>query len=200
MLDALAAAAAPRAARFKPEEATQLLHAFGSAERTPATPDWCTRMWDACCASQLPQFQPHELAICMWSLARLKQNPGDESLGAAAAQLASQASSCDLQALSNALWALAVLGSRPEEAALRTLVSRAGQLLPASASPQAVSNMLWAVAKLRYDPGPEFVAAGVKRALALADALRCVHGTLPGSERRLRRPSLALFVRAGRRT
>jgi hypothetical protein len=95
--------------------------------------------------------------------------------------VADTALSLRTQALSNALWALAVLEAQPEPAVLGALVSRAQQLLPAAASPQALSNLLWAMAKLRYDPGPAFVAASVSRALVLADALRCGGARVAGA-------------------
>ena len=82
------------------------------------------------------------------------------------------------QAVSNGLWALAVLWNKPDPAILARLVECAQRMLPASTSPQAISNVLWAVAKLRFDPGPAFVADTVARALALADALGCVEAPL----------------------
>ena len=170
----LASASIACASPFKPKELAQLLHAFGVAGAAPA--GWAQHAWGAC-ADVLPHFQPHELAIVLWSLARLRHSPGDEALRRAAEQLAARADDCDMQALSNAAWALAVLSKQPQPAApLASLVRRAQALLPQSASPQALSNLLWALAKLGHDPGAAFVTACVARALALDAGLRCVRG------------------------
>jgi hypothetical protein len=170
----LASASVACASPFKPKELAQLLHAFGVAGTAPA--GWAQHAWGAC-ADVLPHFQPHELAIVLWSLARLRHSPGDEALQRAAEQLAARADDCDMQALSNAAWALAVLSKQPQPAApLASLVRRAQALLPQSASPQALSNLLWALAKLGHDPGAAFVTACVARALALDAGLRCVRG------------------------
>ena len=171
VLDVLAAAAAPRAAEFKPQELAQLLHAFGGAGRVPAAGGWCAHMWDVGCAASLERFTAQELAMVLCALARLKHSPGDAALRAAAAQLGARAAECDLQALSNAMWAMALLWEGPEAAPLAPLLQRVAALLPGATSPQAVANVLWAAAKLRHDPGAAFVTAAVARALAFGAAL-----------------------------
>ena len=186
----------PRAREFKPQELAQLLHACGSSGRAPGVPGFADAMWVACDAT-LEQFKPHELAIVMWSFARMNCSPGEKALQRAASLLASHTGDLDMQvrllrqrqshlaaalrrparqAASNGLWALAVLWTKPDRAVLARLVERTQRLLASSSSPQAISNVLWAVAKLRYDPGPAFVADTVAQALTLADALGCVAG------------------------
>ena len=192
VLDVIVAAALPSASSFKRQELVQLLHACGSAGLKSRVPGFSDVTWSACDAI-MEQFKPHELAIVLWSFARMNCSPGDEALQRAASLLATHAGDLDMQAsrcvltsrgfialrhaarqaVSNGLWALAVLWTKPDSAILARLVECAQRMLPTSTSPQAISNVLWAVAKLRYDPGPSFVADTVARALALADALGC---------------------------
>jgi hypothetical protein len=68
-----------------------------------------------------------------------------------------------LQALSNALWALAVLGVRPPRPWLAAWLRAAAAALPA-ADPQHVSNMLWALARFQIQPGPTWIRAALQAA------------------------------------
>lgn len=95
-LDVLAAAAMPRAREFKPQELAQLLHACGSSGRVPGVPGFADTMWVACDAT-LEQFKPHELAIVMWSFARMNCSPGEKALQRAASLLASHTGDLDMQ-------------------------------------------------------------------------------------------------------
>ena len=207
MLDVIVAAALPSASTFKRQELVQLLHACGSAGLKSRVPGFADVTWSACDAI-MEQFKPHELAIVLWSYARMNCSPGDKALQRAASLPATHTGDLDMQArrrvatsrpfialrrtvrqaVSNGMWALAVLWNKPDPAVLARLVECAQRMLPASTSPQAISNVLWAVAKLRFDPGPSFVADTVARALALADALGCGEAPFPLCAAVLTRP------------
>lgn len=95
-LDVLAAATLARASDFKLSELAQLLHAFGSTGRVPAVPGFADGLWAACDA-KMEQFKPQELAIVMWSFARMSCSPGEKALQRAASILASHTDDLDMQ-------------------------------------------------------------------------------------------------------
>ena len=97
MLDVIVAAALPSAAKFKQQELAQLLHACGSAGLKCRVPGFADVMWSACDAT-LEQFKPHELAIALWSFARMNCSPGDKALQRAASLLAAHTGDLDMQA------------------------------------------------------------------------------------------------------
>ncbi|KXZ49467.1 hypothetical protein GPECTOR_21g693 [Gonium pectorale] len=67
------------------------------------------------------------------------------------------------QALSNSLYALAVLGISPPRAWMASWLSAAASQLPL-ADPQHIANMLWALAKVEYHPGEDWVLAALRAA------------------------------------
>ena len=86
----------PRASEFKPQELAQLLHACGSTGRAPGLPGFAAAMWAACDAS-LEHFKPHEVAIVLWSFARMSSSPGEKALQRAASLLATHTGDLDMQ-------------------------------------------------------------------------------------------------------
>jgi hypothetical protein len=97
VLDVIVAAALPSATTFKRQELVQLLHACGSAGLKSRVPGFPDVTWSAC-DTMLEQFKPHELAIVLWSFARMNYSPGDEALQRAASLLATHSGDLDMQA------------------------------------------------------------------------------------------------------
>ncbi|GLC41299.1 hypothetical protein PLESTM_001181200 [Pleodorina starrii] len=73
------------------------------------------------------------------------------------------------QALSNSLYAVAVLGVPPPQAWLSAWLDAAGGQLP-RADPQHIANMLWALARLGCDPGDPWVVRALQAAALKAPA------------------------------
>lgn len=130
----------------------------------------------------------------LWALGRLKYDglPREylDDLLKALAKL-----SFDDRAVSNALWACAVLDGRPRPSpeSLTEFVSAAEGKLMASSQSAAVA--IWALAKLRHDPGPKFVARAIAVVCNKASSLRPIDvaqtlwssvelGYLPGDKSR----------------
>jgi hypothetical protein len=104
---------------------------------------------------------------------QLGAKPGPARVRVLASRLASQARACDAQALSNALYGLALLGLHNAAQVVAPLADAYVALLPQVGRAQSVCLVLWALPQLGHDPGPAFASAAVARALALAPQLGC---------------------------
>ncbi|KAG2439888.1 hypothetical protein HYH02_010518 [Chlamydomonas schloesseri] len=145
------------------------VHAFAEAEQYGARGkeelQWCeldaaALAW-ALVDAATPMLQAQAQAATDASSAaaagtgRLRERPSEDSFGP--------------QALSNALWALAVLGVCPPRPWLATWLRSAATVLPA-ADPQHMSNMLWALARFQIQPGASWIRAALQAAALKAPA------------------------------
>jgi hypothetical protein len=186
---ALNAALARNAADLGATDLSQALWGLGQLELSPGPAvlsqlDGALARVFAHSGDAPPRVSAQHLSNTLWGLARLGHRPSasvmlrlDEAL-MAIASVAAQGSTgsapvqrvrldsvrLEPQALSNSLWAWAVLGHRPAPAVLRVVDGAVLELLPRFRA-QELSNTLWALARLGHRPADANLAA-LDRAVA----------------------------------